>query len=69
MLPHFLRKQLFSLGQNLVTSLYRNDSTFLKKTTIQSGPKIWSHLYIEMHPLFFRRQLFSLCQKPGCISI
>ena len=32
MLPHFLRKQLFSHGQNLVTSLYRNNSTFLKKT-------------------------------------
>ena len=44
MLPHFLRKQLFSLGQNLVTSLYRKDSTFLKKTIIQSWPKIWSHL-------------------------
>ena len=30
--PHFLRKQLFILCQNLVASLYRNDSTFLKNT-------------------------------------
>ena len=58
MLPHFLRKQIFSLGQNLVTSLYRNDSTFLKKTIIQSGPKIWSNLYIEMIPHFSRIQCF-----------
>ena len=37
MYPHFLRTQLFSLGQKSgYTSLYRNDSTFLKKKIIQS---------------------------------
>ena len=44
MYPHFLRNNYSVLAINLVTSLCRNDSTFLKKTTIQSGPKIWLYL-------------------------
>ena len=58
LIPHFLRKQLFSLGQGLVTSLDRNASTFLEKTIIQSLPKVWLHLYIEMMPHFLKTQCF-----------
>ena len=60
MIPHFLRKPLFSLCQNLVTPQDRNGPTLLEKTIIQSWPKIWLHLYIhvEMIPHFFRKQSF-----------
>ena len=58
------------------TSLYRNDSTFLKKTIIQSGPKIWLHLYIEMIPHLLRKHcfhvkciLFRQCNQYGINSI
>ena len=42
----------------MVTSLDRNASTFLEKTIIQSLPRIWLHLYIEMIPHFLRNQCF-----------
>ena len=58
------------------SSLYRNDSTFLKNTIIQSGPKIWLHLYIETIPHFLRKQyfhikcvLFHQCNQYGIKSI
>ena len=35
--------------------LYRDLSTFLEKTIIQSVPKIWLHTYIEMIPHFLRQ--------------
>ena len=53
---------------NVEPFLYRDVSTFLEKTFIQSWPKIWLHPYIEKIPHFLRKQLFSLDQKSGHIS-
>ena len=62
--------------RNVESSLYRNDSTFLKNTIIQSGPKNWLHLYKEMIPHFLRKQCFHLkcvlfrqCNQYGIYSI
>ena len=57
MIPHFVRKQFFSLGQKPgYISRHRYASTFLEKSIIQSWPKIWLHdLYIEMIPHFLRK--------------
>ena len=33
--------------RNVESFLYRDVSTFLEKTIIQSWPKIWLHLYME----------------------
>ena len=62
--------------RNVESSLYRNDSTFLKSTIIQSGSKIWLRLYIEMIPDFLRKQcfhikcvLFRQCNQYGINSI
>ena len=38
----------------------KNDSIFPKNIIIQSGPKIWLHLYIEMIPHFLRKQCFHI---------
>ena len=58
------------------SSRYRNDSIFLKNTIIQSGPKVWLHLNIEMIPHFLRKQcfhikcvLFRQCYQCGINSI
>ena len=58
MQPDFGPDWIIVLLRNVESSLYRNDFTFLKKTIIQSGPKIWLHLYIEMIPHFLRMQCF-----------
>ena len=75
MLPDFGQDWIIVISRNLEASLYRNDSTFPKKTIIQSGPKFWLHLYIEMIPHFLRKQcyhikcvLFRQCKQYGINS-
>ena len=76
MWPNFGQDWIFVFSRNVEAYLYRNDSTFPKKTIIQSGPKIWLHLYKEMIPHFLRKQsfhikcvLFRQCNQYGINSI
>ena len=76
MQPDFGKDWIIVFSRNVDTSIYRNDSTFLKKTIIQSGPRIWLHFYIEMIPHFLIKQcfhikcvLFHKCNQYGINSI
>ena len=68
MQPDFLsRLSNRFLKKCAIISIYRDISTFLEKTIIQSWPKIWLHLYTEIIP-HLRKQLFTLGKKSGYIS-